>query len=304
MSIKKYEIFLKTVDLGSLTKASQLLGYTQSAISHMIAGLEEELGVRLLVRGRTGVTPTEEATRLMPAIRTICQDNRELLRQVAELHGLETGVIRIGTILSVSIHILPKMIRTFSSYHPHIEFELMQGNYEDIERWINEGRVDCGFLRLPAGDALETLLIVREEFLAVFPASRDLPEGSFAFGSVPEENYILRPDTLDGELSKIFKKAACRPKITYSAKDDYAVMAMVEQGLGMSILPELLMKDTAHQLQKRTLDPPLYREIGLAYRNAHNLSPVARQFIRYVKNDYLLHAEAAVEREAEVRSTD
>ncbi len=295
MSIKRYEIFLKTVDLGSLTKASQLLGYTQSAISHMIVGLEEELGVRLLVRGRTGVTPTEEAELLMPAIRTICQDKQELLRQVAQLHGLETGVIRIGTILSVSIHILPQMIRAFSQYHPHIEFELMQGNYEDIERWINEGRVDCGFLRLPAGDTLETLLIVREEFLAIFPPERVLPEGRFCFGSVSEENYILRPDTLDGEISKIFKKAPCRPKITYSAKDDYAVMAMVEQGLGMSILPELLMKNTSHRLQKRTLEPPLYREIGLAYRNASKLSPVARQFIRYVKNDYLLHTQTAAQ---------
>ena len=124
MSIKKYEVFLKTVDLGSVTKASQLLGYTQSAISHIIAGLEEELGVTLLIRSRTGVTLTREGAELIPAMRTICHDNQELLRQVSELHQLEVGTIRIGTFLSISLHILPDLIRGFSQQHPTLDFEL------------------------------------------------------------------------------------------------------------------------------------------------------------------------------------
>jgi DNA-binding transcriptional LysR family regulator len=291
MSIKKYEIFLKTVDLGSLTKASQILGYTQSAISHIIAGLEDELGIKLLIRGRAGVRLTEEGHHLIPAIRTICLDNQELLRQVSELHGLETGTIRIGTILSVSIHLLPMMIRAFSEQHPNIDFELLQGNYEDIEQWISEGRIDCGFLRLPTNEVFETILIVKEKFLAIFPENRKLEEERFRFDYVKAEPYILRPDTLDDDLSKVLKKAAYRPKITYSAKDDYAVMAMVEQGLGMSILPELLMKGTTYQLQKMELDPPVFREICLAYKKVQNLSPVAKQFISYVKNSFAYHID-------------
>ncbi|MDF2838466.1 MAG: cmpR [Evtepia sp.] len=291
VSIKKYEIFLKTVDLGSLTKASQILGYTQSAISHIIAGLEDELGIKLLIRGRTGVRLTEEGHHLMAAIRTICQDNQELLRQASELHGLETGTIRIGTILSVSIHLLPKMIRTFSEQHPNIDFELLQGNYDDMEQWISEGRIDCGFLRLPTNEAFDTTLIVREKFLAIFPVDREIEGDRFRFDDVKAEPYILRPDTLDGDLGKVLKKAAYRPKITYSAKDDYAVMALVEQGLGMSILPELLMKGTTYQLKKMELDPPLFREICLAYKNAQTLSPAAKQFISYVKNNFANQVE-------------
>lgn len=77
-----------------------------------------------------------------------------------------------------------------------------------------------------------------------------------------------------------------RPKITYSAKDDYAVMAMVEQGLGMSILPELLLKRTPYKLQKKELDPPLYREICLAYKKDQTLPPAARRFLHFVREEY------------------
>lgn len=81
MSIKKYEILMKTADLGSFTKASEVLGYTQSAISHIITGLEDELGLKLLVRDRFGVRLTAEGEALLPAIRAVCQQNQEVTRQ-------------------------------------------------------------------------------------------------------------------------------------------------------------------------------------------------------------------------------
>ena len=118
MSIKKYEVLLQTADLGSFTKASEVLGYTQSAISHIITGLEDELGLKLLARDRFGVRLTAEGEALLPAIRAVCQQNQELLRQAAQFHGLEVGQVRIGTWLSVSVHLLPRLLQTFSQrYH-------------------------------------------------------------------------------------------------------------------------------------------------------------------------------------------
>ena len=287
MSTRKYEIFLKTVDLGSLTRASEVLGYTQSAISHIISGLEDELGMKLLIRGRSGVRLTEDGKRLLPAFRSVCRENQELLRQVSEVHGLEVGTIRIGSIFSVSIHILPDVLKGFSRQHLNIEYEILQGNYDDIEQWILDGRVDCGFLRFPTPDTMESFLIMREHFLAIFPADRQLPPGPFPFEKIKEEPYILRPDTLNGELSKVLKKDAYRPMITYSAKDDYAIMAMVERGLGISILAELLMKDSYYHIQKRQLDPPVFREICLSYKSIQTLSPAARHFVQYIKNNFV-----------------
>lgn len=172
MSIKKYEVLLQTADLGSFTKASEVLGYTQSAISHIITGLEDELGLKLLARDRFGVRLTAEGEALLPAIRAVCQQNQELLRQAAQFHGLEVGQVRIGTWLSVSVHLLPRLLQTFSQRHPDITFELLQGSYEDIERWLSEGRIDLGFLRLPASGHFETTLLLEERILAIFPPNQ------------------------------------------------------------------------------------------------------------------------------------
>lgn len=169
MSIKKYEVLLQTADLGSFTKASEVLGYTQSAISHIVTGLEDELGLKLLTRDRFGVRLTPEGEALLPAIRAVCQQNQEVTRQAAQFHGLEIGQVRIGTFLSVSVHILPDLLHTFSQRHPNITFELLQGSYEDIERWLSEGRIDLGFLRLPTNSHFECTLLLEERILAIFP---------------------------------------------------------------------------------------------------------------------------------------
>lgn len=283
MSIKKYEILLKTADLGSFTKASEMLGYTQSAISHIITSLEDELGVKLLLRDRFGVRLTEEGKQLLPAIRSVCQENQEVKRQVAQLHGLEVGLVRIGTFLSVSIHLLPALLRGFLEEHPHIHFELLQGSYEDIERWISEGRIDLGFLRLPTGASLETQQLLEERFFAVFPPGDAPEEARFPVEKLRESPYIMRPDSLDAEMRGLIRKTSGTPRITYSAKDDYSVIAMVAQGLGMSVLPELLLKSSPYPVEKRELDPPATRKIGIACRQVQSLSPAARQVWQYIK---------------------
>ena len=287
MSIKKYETLLKTVDLGSLTRASEALGYTQSAISHIISGLEEEMGLRLLIRDRSGVRLTEEGGRLLPAIRAVCQANQEVHRQVSEIHGLEVGVIRMGTFLSVSVHILPNLIAKFSEQHPHLEFELLQGSYTDIERWISEGRVECGFVRLPTNQALETIPVLEESILAVFPKERELElkQGRFPVEKISEETFILRPDALEASMRSLMKRSYCKPRITYSAKDDLAVIAMVEKGLGMSILPELLLRGNCHNIRMVELDPPAHRKICVAYKSDQMLCPAARQFLSFIREE-------------------
>ncbi len=286
MSIRKYEVFLKTVDLGNLTRAAQLLGYTQSALSHIIASLEAELGVKLLRRGRSGVSLTEEGAHLLPYFRSICQKNDLMMQKVSELQNLETGTIRIGTFLSVTLHMLPKLIASFRELHPNIEFELLQGNYEDIANHLSDGRIDFGFMRAPAPESFVEHILVQEKFLAIFPPKReDLPT-VFPTEALKDEDYLLRPDTLDGELGRVLKQSGYRPAITYAYKDDYAIMALVEEGLGMTILPELLIKGAPYHIQTREISPPIYRNISLCYPRQQSLSEAAEQFVSHTLKAY------------------
>ena len=107
--------------------------YTQSGVSHIINSLEEELGFTLLLRNRGGVRLTDDGQRVLPAIRNIVNSSEQLQQIISSIHGLNSGVVRIGTFSSVSVHWLPGMIKEFQNEFPQIEIRLWAGDYHDVE---------------------------------------------------------------------------------------------------------------------------------------------------------------------------
>ena len=150
MDINKYMAFVTAVEYGSFTKAAEILNYSQSAISRMISDLENEWRISILERSKSGVRLTSDGMKLFPHAKSLCEEYRKLQMQADELNGLESGIIRIGTFSSVATHWLPNIIREFQKDYPNIDYELLMGDYTEIEEWISEGRVDCGFVRMPA----------------------------------------------------------------------------------------------------------------------------------------------------------
>ena len=118
MSLKKYEAFVRTVELGSLTKAAQSLGSTQSRISHILNDLEEGYGFRLMRRSRGGIELTEAGRLLLPKMQAIVQKEQALSDCVAEIRNADAGTVRLGVFTSVAVHWLPGMIRSFQAAHP------------------------------------------------------------------------------------------------------------------------------------------------------------------------------------------
>ena len=157
MNIQKYMAFVKTVKYGSFTKAAEMLNYSQSGISRMINDLEKEWKVVLLERGKSGVKLTSDGMKLFPYAKNVCTEYEKLQMEVDELNGLQSGLIRIGTFSSVATHWLPNIIKEFQKAYPGIDYELLLGDYTEIEEWISEGRVDYGFLRLPTCSDFETV---------------------------------------------------------------------------------------------------------------------------------------------------
>ncbi len=187
-NLQKYQAFITTVDCGSFTKAAAILGYAQSSISKMIADLEAEWKIVLLERSRTGVQLTSDGMAMLPYARELLNNYRKVQEQAASLSGAATGIIRIGTFSSVAAHWIPAIIRRFQSDYPGIRYELLLGDYEEIERWIFEGRVDCGFLRLPTRPDYETIPLEKDEYVAVVPVDHPLAKKD-----------VLNPDDLDGQ---------------------------------------------------------------------------------------------------------
>lgn len=183
----RYKAFLKVVEVGSFTKAAELLGYTQPALSQMMTSLERELSMKLLYRSRYGIRLTPEGERLYPSVESAVRQYDAMRRSADEISGLETGVVRIGTVSSVSAHWLPQVIRAFWEKHPNVQIMLHQG--------------------------------------------------------------------------------------------DYSLLSMVEQGMGVSILVELVLHKTAYDVAALPIEPPIIRTLAVVTKDRRTLPLAARVFI-------------------------
>lgn len=284
MNLQKYLSFVKTVEYGSFTKAAEILNYTQSGISRMIADLEKEWGVTLLERSKNGVKPTSDGVKLLPYAQNLCTDFDKLKMQVDELNGLQSGLIRIGTFSSVATHWLPNIIKEFQKDYPNIDYELLLGDYTEIEEWIHTGRVDCGFLRLPTHPEFETIFLQKDKLMAILPENHSLKDSNkFPVTALCNEPFMLLEKGAKTEISEIFERNNLTPNVKFTTWDDYAVMSMVESGLGIAILPELILKRVPYRIIAKELDVPAYRNIGLALRDKKTASLAVKRFIEYLK---------------------
>lgn len=282
-SLQRYEAFVKAAELGSFTRAAESLSYTQSGVSRMIGELERAWGVRLLARSRAGVHLTSEGERLIDQVRRVCAEQQRLESLVEELNGMQTGLIRIGTLSSMATHWLPTVVREFQRDYPNIDYELLLGDYLEIEQWVLDGRVDCGFLRLPAHAHLQTTFLARDRMLAVLPEGHPLAElDRVSLARLAEEPFLLLQKGANDEILQLFRAEGVMPDVRFTTWDDYAIMSMAENGLGVSILPELILRRCPYRIVLRELDPPSWRDIGVAVRSHEGLPLAVERFLRYV----------------------
>ena len=152
MESEKCRVLLCAIDRGSITAAAESMGYTVSGVSRMMAALEGEMGFPLLRRGREGVTPTRECMRLLPAIRELVAQAEQCRQLAGEVRGVVSGTVTIGTFSSVATHWLPNMICAFQKDYPNIDFDILMGDYPEIEQWVLQGRATMAFCTCrPAG---------------------------------------------------------------------------------------------------------------------------------------------------------
>ena len=112
----------------------------------------------------------------MPFLRKILSDHCEMEAEICRMSGIETGIVRIGTFSSVAIHWLPNLFAALQKDYPGIEYEMLLGDYDEVEQWIDEGRVDCGFLRLPTRLKFDTILLKQDEYKVVLPVGHPLAQ--------------------------------------------------------------------------------------------------------------------------------
>lgn len=285
MNLLKYMAFVKTVEYGSFTRAAEMLHYSQSGISRMIADLEKEWGLSLLERSRAGVRLTAEGSLLLPYAQNLCREYERLQMQVDEMRGLQRGLIRIGAIASTATHWVPNIVRAFQRDFPNIDYELLLGDYEEVEKWVTEGRVDGAFTVLPVAEELEVIPLEKDELVAILPKEHPLAaRETVALEALCHDPFLMLEIQADkpSSIQSLFLSRGLTPQVFFTTWEDYAIMTMVEKGLGVSILPSLILRRVPYHLAIRPLAEPAYRELGFVLRSREETSLAMKRFLQYL----------------------
>jgi len=282
-NILKYYALVKVVETGSFTKTAEELNYAQSSVSKMIADLEKEWNTALLERDRGGVHLTSTGEQILPMVRMMINDYEKLKIKIDDINGIHTGKIRIGAFSSVAIHWLPDIFAEFQAEYPGIEYEVLMGDYDEVERWIDEGRVDCGFLSLPVKNTFDTISLKMDEYKVVLPKSHPLADrDKIDVKMLENQPFMLLEHGGRTEVTDLLEKNGVKPQIRFTTWEDYAIMSMVEKGLGIGILPGMILQRIPYDIEVRSLEIPYYREIGIAVKDKNRLSPAVVKFLEKV----------------------
>ena len=207
------------------------------------------------------------------------------MQSAASLKGVDAGLVKVATFSSVSVHWLPSILQSFGERYPNIEFEVVTGDfYDQIEEWILRGTVDCGFLRLPSVKHLQTYPLHREQLQVIVPCGHPLEHAApFPLDALASEPFIQLEEGEDYEIVAAFDKMGIRPNVKYTAREDRTILSMVSKGLGISLLPELMVRHSPYPVT--ACPPPMtfHRDIGIGVKDEKALSASTRRFVDYVR---------------------
>lgn len=281
MGNQKYEAFLKIAEAGSFKQAARELGYTQAGVSYLASALERELGMPLFVREYGGVRLTSDGADLLPWVQNVCTGERQLEARAAELRHMERGTVRVASFTSTAIQWFPGITKAFLQLHPGIDVQLMcLDDEEELESLVWRGDADCGFFVYPLKHELEAVPLRRDPLLVVLPPDHPLAgRKRFPRQALSEEPYILLRSGTVSEMDTLFRNNGAQPNVRFTIDSDYAVMSMVNAGLGFSVLPELILRNAPFPLVTMPADVDTSRQIAIAFRSAETASQATRAFV-------------------------
>lgn len=287
MTLLAYQIFQTVVEQGSFQRAAEVLNLTPSAISHAVSTAEKELGFPLFNRNKNGVTLTSYGESLQPYILTVLNSDAKLQQAILEFNGLTHGSVKIGTFSSVCNSFIPELVTTFSKQHPNIEIKIYQGTYEDVYNWIKTGVVDLGFLSESSSKELPITPLYEDELLCIVPKSfRPKHRNYIELSELREQNFVSQRESTDADIQNLFNKYQLKIRSSCHVVDDLSTIAMVAAGLGICIMPKLVMQNIPYDVDMYPLKPSEHRTIGICSLNAELMAPAVKSMYKHILTSF------------------
>lgn len=265
MDSKKWEILMTAADLGSFTKASEVVGYTQSGLTHMMDALEKEVGFPLLQRNHNGIQLTEQGVQLMPAIREFLRANANLENQIRSIAEKKAEVIRIAAYASIAMHWMPELLYRFKRLCPDVNVDLRMVDHalEPFEL-LENGQTDVIFASRQNYSCCDWIPLYHEKMYAILP--KDYPLNGRDYFPLKEfegKEFLMPYGRFDIDVKAAFKPLGIKLNSKTSRVDDETVIRMVGRGLGVSMMTELMIRGRTDDVLCVPVKPEAIRELGM-----------------------------------------
>ena len=264
MDSKKLEILVTAADLGSFTKASEVVGYTQSGLTHMMDALEKEIGFPLLQRSHSGIQLTDQGQQLMPAIREFLRANANLENQIQSIAQQKTDVIRIAAYASIAMQWMPEILYRFRRLCPEVNVDLRMVDHalEPFEL-LENGKTDVIFASRQNYSCCDWVPLYQEKMLAILPRDYPLQQDVFYLKDFAGQDFIMPYGKFENDVNAALEPVGIRLNAQQSRVDDETVIRMVGKGLGVSMMTELMIRGRTDDVQCVPVYPPAIRELGM-----------------------------------------
>lgn len=288
MTLTQLEIFSLVAELQGFTSAAHRLGISQSAVSHAIKALEHELGVELFRRHQTAVELSEIGAQLLGRARAMLGLANTLQQEAADARGMKRGTLRIGSFgPTASVRLLPPILRRFRQVYPGIEVHVDEGPDRQVIQWLDERRVDIGFVVLEQ-ERFDTVALLEDQLVALLPAGHRLAtSAAVSLQALCDEPFILTEAGSSELVMRLFSQARLQPKVRYRCAQLLSTLEAVSRGDGLSVVAQASLPEHADpRYVALPLAPRVPRRIGLAVLDRRQSSPATLAFIALAQGLY------------------
>lgn len=282
MDVRKYAVLLQALDSGNFSKAAEKLSYTQSGISHMMKNLEDTFGFPVLIRKHSGVTLTKSGEEILPYIRALVKASSALSEKVSSLNGFKGGQVSVGTFSSFCIRFLVPVLRSFHTAYPAIQLTFFHETSVELEKMLQENRLDLAFCCDYRNAGFNKQFMYEDPMLVILPAGHPCAGWkSFPQEAFEGEPFIVPSSTGNCESSQFIKEKGIRVNRLIHALNTASAIAMVEGGLGISLISQLSLETFPYKVAAIPLDPPHNSRIYMLSNKSPALSPASNKFAEY-----------------------
>ena len=265
MDSKKLEILMTAIDLGSFSKASEVVGYTQSGLTHLVDSLERDIGLTLVRRDHNGITLTREGETLVPSIREFLRANAKLENQIAAITDKKRDTIRVAAYASIAMHWMPEILYRFRRVCPNTDVDLrMVDNALEPFELLEKGRTDVIFAARQKGFSCDWTPLWQDAMYAILPPEYPLGEmETFPIELFEGKEFLMPYGKFDLDVKAALDKNGVKPRIRPCHVDDETVIRMVGKGLGLSMMAEMMLRGRTAGVQVVPISPATGRELGM-----------------------------------------